>query len=220
MTGKDILIFTRQFATMIDAGLPLVQCLDILGTQMDNPAFRKVVFAIKSKVEQGSTFADALEDHPKVFDELFVQLCAAGEVGGILDTILNRLAAYREKAEKLKRKVKSAMTYPAIVLLVAVGVTALLLLKVTPVFAKMFADFGSGAARAHPVRRRPVRVAAEVHHPHRRRHRRDRRRGFTYTYRNPKGRTLPRQGVPHSCRSSGPSSARSPWRASPERSAR
>ncbi|MBN1207167.1 MAG: type II secretion system F family protein [Myxococcaceae bacterium] len=143
VTGKDILVFTRQFATMIDAGLPLVQCLDILGSQMDNPAFKKVVFAIKGKVEQGSTFADALKDHPKVFDELFVQLCAAGEVGGILDTILNRLAAYREKAEKLKRKVKSAMTYPTIVILVAVGVTALLMLKVTPVFAKMFADFGS-----------------------------------------------------------------------------
>lgn len=143
VTGKDVLIFTRQFATMIDAGLPLVQCLDILGSQMDNPAFRKVVFAIKSKVEQGSTFADALKDHPKIFDELFVQLCAAGEVGGILDTILNRLAAYREKAEKLKRRVKSAMTYPVIVISVAIGVTALLLVKVTPVFAKMFADFGS-----------------------------------------------------------------------------
>lgn len=142
VTGKDILIFTRQFATMIDAGLPLVQCLDILGTQMDNPAFRKVVFAIKTKVEQGSTFAAALGDHPKVFDELFVQLCAAGEVGGILDNILNRLANYREKNEKLKRKVKSALTYPVIVLLVAVGVTAVLMLKVTPVFAKMFADFG------------------------------------------------------------------------------
>ncbi|MBZ4410071.1 type II secretion system F family protein [Myxococcus sp. XM-1-1-1] len=143
VTGKDILVFTRQFATMIDAGLPLVQCLDILASQMDNPAFKKVLLAIKGKVEQGSTFADALKEHPKVFDELYVQLCAAGEVGGILDTILNRLAAYREKSEKLKRKVKGAMTYPAIVILVAVGVTALLLLKVTPVFAAMFADFGS-----------------------------------------------------------------------------
>ncbi|MCY1042571.1 type II secretion system F family protein [Corallococcus sp. bb12-1] len=143
VAGKDILIFTRQFATMIDAGLPLVQCLDILASQMDNPAFKKVVFAIKNKVEQGSTFADALKEHPKVFDELYVQLCAAGEVGGILDTILNRLAAYREKAEKLKSKVKSAMTYPTVVILVAIGVTALLLLKVTPVFEKMFADFGS-----------------------------------------------------------------------------
>jgi type IV pilus assembly protein PilC len=132
VTGKDILVFTRQFATMIDAGLPLVQCLDILASQMDNPAFKKVLFTIKGKVEQGSTFADALKDHPKVFDELYTQLCAAGEVGGILDSILNRLAAYREKSEKLKRKVKGAMTYPAIVILVAIGVTALLLLKVTP----------------------------------------------------------------------------------------
>ncbi len=142
VSGKDLLVFTRQFATMIDAGLPLVQCLDILGSQMDRAAFRKVVFAIKSKVESGSTFADALKDHPKVFDELYVQLCAAGEVGGILDTILNRLAVYREKAEKLKRKVKGAMVYPCIVIIVAVGVTAILLIKVTPVFAKMFSDFG------------------------------------------------------------------------------
>src|SRR5271170_46602 len=142
VSGKDLLIFTKQFATMIDAGLPLVQCLDILGTQMDNASLRKVVFAIKSRVESGSTFADALKDHPKVFDELFVQLCAAGEVGGILDSILNRLATYREKAEKLKRKVKGAMVYPVIVICVAIGVTALLLLKVTPVFAKMFSDFG------------------------------------------------------------------------------
>ena len=141
--GKDLLVFTRQFATMIDAGLPLVQCLDILGTQMDNAAFRKVIFAVKTKVESGSTFADALKDHPKVFDELYTQLCAAGEVGGILDTILNRLAVYREKAEKLKRKVKGAMVYPTIVIIVAVGVTGVLLIKVTPVFAKMFADFGS-----------------------------------------------------------------------------
>ncbi|HEX9508304.1 MAG TPA: type II secretion system F family protein, partial [Myxococcales bacterium] len=141
--GKDLLVFTRQFATMIDAGLPLVQCLDILGSQMDKAAFRKVIFAVKTKVESGSTFADALKDHPKVFDELYVQLCAAGEVGGILDTILNRLAVYREKAEKLKRKVKGAMVYPTIVIIVAVGVTGVLLIKVTPVFAKMFADFGS-----------------------------------------------------------------------------
>jgi type IV pilus assembly protein PilC len=143
VSGRDILIFTKQFATMIDAGLPLVQCLDILANQMDNASFKRVVLAIKTKVESGSTFADALKDHPKVFDELFIQLCAAGEVGGILDTILNRLANYREKAEKLKRKVKGAMIYPIIVITVAIGVTALLLLKVTPVFAKMFTDFGS-----------------------------------------------------------------------------
>ncbi len=189
VTGKDILIFTRQFATMIDAGLPLVQCLDILGSQMDNPAFKKVVFAIKSKVEQGSTFADALKDHPKVFDELFVQLCAAGEVGGILDTILNRLAAYREKNEKLKAKVKGAMTYPVIVLCVAVGVTALLLLKVTPVFAKMFGDFGqalpaptqfvvdlSAVAQAYWLHAFAS-IAALVF-------------AFSYTYKNPKGRRI------------------------------
>ncbi|MDX2009749.1 MAG: type II secretion system F family protein [Myxococcaceae bacterium] len=143
VNGKDLLIFVRQFATMIDAGLPLVQCLDILGSQTPNLGFRKVIFAIKTRVEGGSTFSDALKDHPKVFDELFVQLCAAGEVGGILDTILNRLAVYREKAEKLKGKVKSALTYPIIVLTVGIGVTAVLLLKVTPVFAKMFGDFGS-----------------------------------------------------------------------------
>jgi len=143
VTGKDILVFTRQFATMIDAGLPIVQCLDILASQMDNAAFKKVLYAIKAKVESGSTFADALKDHPKVFDELYTQLCGAGEVGGILDNILNRLAVYREKAEKLKGKVKSALTYPVVVLVVAVLVTAVLLLKVTPVFAKMFADFGS-----------------------------------------------------------------------------
>lgn len=143
VSGKDILIFVRQFATMIDAGLPLVQCLEILGSQSDNPALRKVIFAIKAKVESGSTFSDALKEHPKVFDELFVQLCAAGEVGGILDTILNRLAQYREKAEKLKKKVKGAMTYPAITVVVGIAVTVVLLVWVTPVFEKMFSDFGS-----------------------------------------------------------------------------
>ncbi|MBI3182674.1 MAG: type II secretion system F family protein [Myxococcales bacterium] len=142
VTGKDLLVFTRQFATMIDAGLPLVQCLDILGNQSDSATFKNVILAVKAKVEAGSTFADALKDHPRVFDELYIQLCQAGEVGGILDTILNRLAAYKEKSEKLKRKVKGAMVYPAIVITVAIVVTALLLLKVTPVFAKMFADFG------------------------------------------------------------------------------
>jgi type IV pilus assembly protein PilC len=143
ISGKDILIFTRQFATMIDAGLPLVQCLDILGSQTENPAFRNVIFAIKTRVEGGSTFSDALKEHPKVFDELYVQLCAAGEVGGILDTILNRLAIYREKAEKLGRKVKGALTYPVAVVFIGILVTAVLLIKVTPVFEAMFKDFGS-----------------------------------------------------------------------------
>ena len=139
---KDLVIFTRQFATMIDAGLPLVQCLDILGTQLDNLAFREVLMKVKSKVESGSTLADALGDHPKVFDTLYVQLVAAGEIGGILDTILNRLAQYIEKNEKLKSKVKGAMVYPSVVLVVAVGVTVVLLLFVTPTFEKMFKDFG------------------------------------------------------------------------------
>ena len=142
VTQKDIVIFTRQFATMIDAGLPLVQCLDILATQLDNMAFRDVLTKVKVKVESGSTLADALKDHPKVFDTLYVQLVAAGEIGGILDTILNRLAAYIEKNEKLKSKVKGAMVYPSIVLTVAIGVTVVLLLFVTPTFEKMFKDFG------------------------------------------------------------------------------
>jgi type IV pilus assembly protein PilC len=142
ISQKDIVIFTRQFATMIDAGLPLVQCLDILSGQLDNLAFREVLVKVKTKVESGSTLADALGDHPKVFDQLYVQLVAAGEIGGILDTILNRLAAYIEKAEKLKSKVKGAMVYPSVVLIVAVGVTVVLLLFVTPTFEKMFKDFG------------------------------------------------------------------------------
>jgi len=143
VSKKDLVIFTRQFSTMIDAGLPLVQCLEILATQTDNNSFRDVLSRVKSKVEQGSTFADALKDHPSVFDELYVQLVAAGEIGGILDTILNRLAAYIEKNQKLKAKVKSALVYPGIVLTVGLGITVVLLLYVVPVFEKMFKDFGS-----------------------------------------------------------------------------
>ena len=132
VTTKDLLVFTRQFAVMIDAGLPLVQALDIIGNQADNPAFRVVLLAVKSKVESGSTFADALAEHPRVFDELFVQLVRAGEIGGILDTILNRLGAYLEKNEKLKRRLRGAMVYPSIVLSVAVGVTKASRTTVTP----------------------------------------------------------------------------------------
>lgn len=142
VTTKDILVFTRQFSVMIDAGLPLVQALDIIGTQADNLEFRKVLLAVKARVESGSTFADALADHPKVFDVLFVQLVRAGEIGGILDTILQRLGAYIEKNEKLKRRVKGAMVYPAIVLTVAIGVVAILLAFVVPTFEKMFKDMG------------------------------------------------------------------------------
>ena len=139
---KSLIIFTRQLATMIDAGLPLVQCLDILYQQQDNLAFKKALGEIKLKVEAGSTFADALRDHPKVFDELYRELVAAGEVGGILDTILNRLTVYIEKAAKLASQVKGALVYPVIVLGVGVGVMAVLLIFVTPTFEKMFKDFG------------------------------------------------------------------------------
>ena len=142
VTTKDILIFTRQFSVMIDAGLPLVQGLEIIATQADNREFRRVLTDVKLRVESGSTFADALAVHPKVFDELFVQLVRAGEIGGMLDTILQRLGAYIEKNEKLKRRVKGAMVYPSIVLVVAVGVTLVLLMFVTPTFEKMFKDFG------------------------------------------------------------------------------
>ena len=139
---KDILVFTRQFSVMIDAGLPLVQALDIIGTQNDNAAFRSVLLQVKAKVESGSTFADALGEHPKVFDVLFVQLVRAGEIGGILDTILQRLGAYIEKNDKLKRRVKGAMVYPAIVLTVALAVVLVLIAFVVPTFEKMFKDMG------------------------------------------------------------------------------
>ncbi len=142
ITTKDLVVFTRQFATMIDAGLPLVQCLDILGRQQDNKTFKKILVEVKESVESGSTFAEALKKHPKAFDELYVNLVAAGEVGGILDTILNRLAAYIEKALKLKKKVKSAMTYPTTIIGIAVVVIAVILIFVIPAFEKMFADFG------------------------------------------------------------------------------
>ncbi|MHB1845927.1 MAG: type II secretion system F family protein [Deltaproteobacteria bacterium] len=139
---KSLIVFTRQLATMIDAGLPLVQCLDILHGQQDNAAFKKALGEIKDRVEAGSTFADALREQPKVFDELYRELVAAGEVGGILDTILNRLVVYIEKAAKLAGKVKGAMVYPSIVLVVGVGVTVILMVVVTPTFEKMFKDFG------------------------------------------------------------------------------
>jgi type IV pilus assembly protein PilC len=139
---RDLVVFTRQFATMIDAGLPLVQCLDIQAEQQPNRTFGEALGRVKADVEQGSTFAEALRKHPKIFDELYVNLVTAGEVGGVLDTILNRLAAYLEKADSLKRKVRSAMVYPLTVLVVAIGVMVLLLVKVIPVFEKMFHDFG------------------------------------------------------------------------------
>lgn len=139
---KDMVVFTRQFATMIDAGLPLVQALDILSTQVENKSFGKVLAQVKVDVESGSTYADALKKHPRVFSELYGNMVAAGEAGGILDTILNRLAAYIEKAMKLKKKVKGAMVYPAVVTSIAVLVIAVIMIFVVPTFSKMFTQMG------------------------------------------------------------------------------
>lgn len=138
----DVVVFARQFATMINAGLPLIQSLDILQSQQENKTFKKMMKEIKENVEEGSTLTDALKKQSRVFDDLFVNMVAAGEVGGILDTILSRLAAYMEKAMKLKKKVKGAMVYPIIVLVIAVLVVAVILVFVIPVFEEMFADFG------------------------------------------------------------------------------
>jgi type IV pilus assembly protein PilC len=139
---KDIVVFSRIFSTMINAGLPLIQCLELLAQQEQNKAFKKIITTIKEDIEGGSTLCDALKKHPEVFDDLFVNLVAAGESGGILDVILNRLSSYMEKAAKLKSKVKGAMTYPASVLVISVAVVSLLLLKVIPVFQKMFEGMG------------------------------------------------------------------------------
>jgi type IV pilus assembly protein PilC len=139
---RDVVIFTRQLATMIDAGLPIVQCLEVLATQSPNKKLRGVIRELKEEVEAGSTFTDALRKHPKLFDDLFVNMVAAGEVGGILDSILHRLSGYMEKAMKLKSKIKGAMIYPATIVTVAVGVTAILLIFVIPVFAELFGSFG------------------------------------------------------------------------------
>jgi type IV pilus assembly protein PilC len=139
---KDVVVFCRIFSTMINAGLPLIQCLDLLAQQEQNAAFKKIIKAVKEDVEGGASLTEALRKYPKVFDELFVNLIAAGEAGGILDVILERLSSYMEKAMKLKSKVKGAMTYPISVLVISVGVVTLLLLKVIPVFQKMFEGMG------------------------------------------------------------------------------
>ena len=136
------MVFVRQFATLINAGLPLVQCLEILQEQQDNKTFKGVLKEVKKDVEEGATFSDAIKKHPKVFDNLFVHMVAAGEVGGILDVILNRLATYIEKLAKLKKKVKGALTYPAIVVTIAVSVMAVILIYVIPVFTGLFKDAG------------------------------------------------------------------------------
>jgi len=139
---RDIILFARQFSTMIDAGLPIIQCLDILYSQQSNTTFKKMLKEIKESVEGGATLAEALKKFPKQFDDLFVNMISAGEAGGILDAILRRLAAYMEKAARLKAQVKGAMTYPIVTLLIAVVVLAVILVFVIPVFQEMFADFG------------------------------------------------------------------------------
>jgi type IV pilus assembly protein PilC len=139
---RDVILFARQFSTMIDAGLPIIQCLDILCSQQSNTTFKKMLKEIKESVEGGATLAEALKKFPKQFDNLFVNMIAAGETGGILDAILRRLAAYMEKAAKLKAQVKGAMTYPIVTLIIAVMVLAVILVFVIPVFEEMFADFG------------------------------------------------------------------------------
>ena len=139
----DVIIFARQFSTMIDAGLPLLQCLDILHSQQENPTFKKILKTVKESVETGETFAGSLAKFPKVFDELFINMVAAGEAGGILDVILRRVSAYMEKMAKLKKQIKGAMTYPAITMIVAVIVVGIILIFVIPVFSEMFADFGA-----------------------------------------------------------------------------
>ncbi len=143
VASKDLQVFTRQLATMIDAGLPLVQCLDILAAQTPNKIFARILSQVKNAVEQGATFSDALRKHPRVFDDLYVNLVAAGEVGGILDTILNRLAVYIEKAVKLRGQIKSALFYPVGIMVIAVGVIAVMLVKVIPTFENMYKEMGN-----------------------------------------------------------------------------
>ena len=139
---RDLVIFTRQFSTMIDAGLPLVQCLEILSAQTENKMLAAAIGQLRMDVESGSTYADALKKHPKIFDDLYVSLIAAGEVAGILDTILSRLAKHIEKTMALKKKIKSAMVYPGVIVAVAGIVITVLLVWVIPIFAQMFTDFG------------------------------------------------------------------------------
>ncbi|MCD6487487.1 MAG: type II secretion system F family protein [Syntrophobacterales bacterium] len=140
---KDIVVFSRQFATMINAGLPIIQCLELLGDEEQNKTFAKIIKSIKEDIEGGSSLSEALKKHQDVFNDLFINLVAAGEAGGILDVILNRLSAYMEKAMNLKRKVKGAMTYPISVLVIAIAVVILLLYKVVPVFDDLFSSMGS-----------------------------------------------------------------------------
>jgi type IV pilus assembly protein PilC len=143
ISQKEIAVFTRQFSVMIDAGLPLVQCLEILGSQQDNRVFQKILFEVRQDIESGATLADSLRKHPKAFDDLYCNMVAAGETGGILDTILQRLSQYIEKIVKLRSAVRSAMVYPVAVITIAIGVVWIILWKVIPTFATLFAGLGA-----------------------------------------------------------------------------
>jgi type IV pilus assembly protein PilC len=143
VTGKDLVIFTRQLSTMIDAGLPLIQSLEILAKQQDNPTFKTVLTTIKRDVETGTTIADAMRKHPTVFDSLFANMIEAGETGGILDTILGRLAGFKEKSMALTKKIKGAMTYPTICLAISFLILGVILIFVIPVFEEMFSSMGA-----------------------------------------------------------------------------
>jgi len=189
---KDLVTFTRLFATMIDAGLPLVQCLDILASQQTNKHFEVILKDVKASVEGGSSFSDALKRHPRVFDELFVNLVHAGEVGGILDSILARLSVYLEKRQKLVRQVRGALVYPSIVVVIAAGVMTVLMTFVIPAFESMFKDFGGGAENLPALTRlmiglsqnfvtySPFLVVALIGGAV----------GFSYMYRTPKGKRI------------------------------
>jgi type IV pilus assembly protein PilC len=142
VTQDDVILFCRQFSTMIDAGLPIIQCLDILHTQQENKTFKKILKEIKGNVESGQTFAEALRKYPKQFDDLFVNMVAAGEAGGILDEILRRLSAYMEKAAKLKARIKGGMIYPLVTIIIAVVVVTVIMVFVIPVFEEMFEGMG------------------------------------------------------------------------------
>lgn len=143
ISTRDLVIFTRQLSTMIDAGLPLVRGLDIIASQHPNQKFKQIIVRVKEDVEAGSTFSDSLAKHPKVFSNLYTQLIKAGETGGVLDVILQRLASYLEKMDTIKRKIKGAMIYPSVVISVAIMVLAIVIIFVVPVFAEMFKDMGT-----------------------------------------------------------------------------
>ncbi|RAL22781.1 pilus assembly protein PilC [Lujinxingia litoralis] len=150
--NDNLVIFTRQFATMIDAGLPLVQCLELLGSNEPHKGFQRIIGDIRKDIESGSTLSDAMAKHPGAFDNLYVSLVAAGEVAGILDAVMNRLAMQIEKSQKLRRRIKGAFTYPTIVIVIAIVIVIGMLYKIIPTFAAMFADMGGGAQLPAPTR--------------------------------------------------------------------